>query len=370
MASSHPNRDVKKSSDELYVKENCEEKYDSVLNKIVQPLKEHEEEIEKKDIILTLENNVSVYRSNHYLVIEKQDKASEEEKIFDIDSKSIFDGKCPPDTYRETFESKSFGKSQMIFYLTVKYSIPAYDDAGQRIPHAILDGDIRRGTYVCKATMILTLQLIFLLSFAFACIWITPLGDLIKSTIELFCSMCILSFVLYCLILYWESIRKNFPYNYIILIMFTISPALILGFINAKLKTPQLLIISLAVVIAVCLLSGMVLCINCPRYSAQTNRIITIVHLIVGVVFGIIAGIHHWVTGGFLLIYIYLCILVVIDSFNILRFAQLIYGIGRSNAMKTDEHLLTAVILYTYIDALICFLLIIMNGLYEQKQIF
>ncbi|CAH1115231.1 unnamed protein product [Psylliodes chrysocephalus] len=371
MASSDPNRDVEKTNNEPSIKENCEENilekyiYDTVLINIFKSLDEHKEEIRKKEILT--ENNMSIYRNNHSLVIRKQDKVSGPEEIFDIDSKSIFDEKCPPDSYRQTFVSKSFRKAEFMVYIAIKYTVPIFDDSGQRLPQAAIDGDIERGTFLTKVIIILIFQLILLISFVSASVWIIPLQNLIKDNHTLFFSIWALDFVLFLMMNFWESARKKIPYNYIILIIFTLCSAYPLAYFNIYLNTPKLLLLSFAGTVVIFLLLGIISCIKCQcsPLSYRLQHRISILLTVFLSVFGIFAVIHYFSSGNIFIFYIFTCKFLPIQMFFTLELLQLILGTGGCHAMKTDEPVFAAIMIYVYIITMVVILLVLMQGPYR-----
>ncbi|CAH1115232.1 unnamed protein product [Psylliodes chrysocephalus] len=391
MSSSDPNRDIEKSSENITEtsEDDNPEKYvyETVLNIILKELdvvKEGQEEdtiipeeirknvypnVESKTMLIPLDNSTGIYVNTSSLLVRKQDKASEPGIIFGTAGKSVLnlDDKCPPIPYCEMFEDKSFQESKIVLYAAPNYVVPLYDDTGQRLPPAAVDGDITRKKFILKVIIILSIQLLYTVIFILPCIYIKPFGNFMKGTI-LFIVMFSMDIILYLIIHFWELSRKKKPYNYILLGTFTFCSAYPLGYFHAEFDSAILLLVTIFGTITLLLVLGLLSFLNVCHLSPRSYVVINVLLILIFILFVIIL-IGLWTTRNIFLTYIFLCIYLPIESFFILHLFQLLLGRAGSHVMKTDEHVLTSVMFYIHINTILIISVVLMEGPYYKHAI-
>lgn len=269
--------------------------------------------------------------------------------------------KWPPVSYRETFEDKSFPESKFFIYNLATYVVPLYDGAGEKLPQSALDGDTGRGAFICKALVILAIQLVCTILFMIGGVFIKLSDDFYQTNHTGIVCICSIAFVLYCMLYFWPWSRKTFPCNYIILTTFTLCSIYALGSFHGEFNDPMNLLYTICGVLGILLILFILAFI--PFFKLTSSRFYAILNQILPFMFitFLIASIYSLHDNVLFLLLIFLVIYLILECFFILHLFQLMLGRGGSHAMRTDEHILISVILYIHINTIHIILLILLS---------
>lgn len=299
---------------------------------------------------------------------EEVEKTYPDEVEIDLRSKenkkvllTLANEKWPPVTYCETFEAKSFPESKLFIYNLATYIVPLYDDSGQKLPESAIDGDTSRGVFFCKTLIILALQLVSTISCMLGGVFIKLSDKFHRTNHTGMVLVCAIAMGLYGMIYFLPWARKTCPYDLGILITFTVCSIYALGSFHAEFNEPMHLVYTLSGALAIFLLLYSLASSPCVQLTSSVFYAI-LNQILPSMLFTfIVASLYALHTNVLFLFFIFLIVYLIMECFFILHLFQLILGRGGSHAMKTDEHILAAVLLYIHINTIHIILLILLS---------
>lgn len=354
MARSDLNNDVQKPSDEIsFTGIRAEEDLQDYVQNILENLVPEEPKVYSVEdgstkILIPLKNIRDTDVNPLSVQILKQEKRSGPGIIFSTSGKIFnFDDQCPPVPYCLSFESKSIPRTKILIY-QIRNFIDKFYDESERIAQAIFSRGISRRTLITKSMIVLALQILLTVSVIVACARISYLGEFIKKELSVFYYVAAAEAISFILLVFFDGFRKRNPYNYIALTTYTLSSSYYIGSLGVTHDTKVLLIclgITVIIFFAVVLLSWINYC-----DLTESNLLIMTLLGFEGIFF-LIAQIYYWRTGSAYFRYIFSFTFLGFVCLFFIHLFQLVLGKGKTK-MKTDEHLLAAIMMYLLTDVI------------------
>lgn len=226
-------------------------------------------------------------------------------------------------------------------------------DVEAQAMHAFAERTVRHG-FVRKVFFITAIQLAITTGFAAACLYVDPIKNFVSGPNGnfLFYLAWGLSFVIILAISCSESLRRKWPGNMILLGLFTICEAFLIGMITSFFGTAVVLI---AFLVTACAVIGITIFSCQTKYDITGKGTYLFVLLITVAVLALVGGlwhnqIVHLVIAGFA---------SLIFSAYLMYDIQMIMG-GRSHSISPDEYVFAALTLYLdIINLFLCVLNIV-----------
>ncbi|XP_065580738.1 protein lifeguard 1-like [Artemia franciscana] len=161
----------------------------------------------------------------------------------------------------------------------------------------------------------------------------------------------VIAIVLIC----WEEARKKYPWNYIILGLFTLNMGFLLGATSARYSADEIFI-AVAACIAVCL--ALILFAMQTKYDFTTFGGILFSVLIIFIIFGLV----QLFFPGKVMNMIYSAFGALLFSFYLVYDVQLMMGGNHKYAISPEEYILAALNIYLDIINIFLYMLSLVSG--------
>uniref|UniRef100_A0A1B6DEB0 Uncharacterized protein n=1 Tax=Clastoptera arizonana TaxID=38151 RepID=A0A1B6DEB0_9HEMI len=216
--------------------------------------------------------------------------------------------------------------------------------------HHSFNNSVVRAKFIRKVYTILTLQLSFTVIFVLPFMFIDEVQEFVDDYFMLVYVGLALFIIPYIMLICWESIRRSFPTNIILLCLMTLGLSIICGFTTARLSTEVVFYSFLTTLVVTATIT--VMAIFCPFDITSCGMVLCILTLILAI-YGMIAIILTILLRTKIYQLIFSAIAVILFSLYLMYDTQVIMG-GRSVTIDPEDYIQAASQLY--IDIVYIFL--------------
>lgn len=260
----------------------------------------------------------------------------------------------PNEPYSQPYSAQPYSDPSSKHYPSEPFGSQPYhygndDDNDFTTAGAFTEKSIRAG-FIRKVYSILMCQLVVTVAFIAFFLYCKPVQEFAEDHVGLFIAAAVMSFVLIIALACCENLRRKYPHNIILLSLFTLCEAFLLGTAASTYDADAVLMaagITTAVVLAITLFSFQ------TKYDFTMMGGLLFVALIILILFGFLSIFFY----SRILELVYASLGALIFSLYLVYDTQIMMGGGKQYALTPEEYIFAALNLYLDIINLFLFIL-------------